>query len=320
MRQSIFLFIALLLTLPAVAQEDSTAADSTVDVLAYFNKGETYNYSVSEVQWKIRGTDTVAVASTLTKATLTVVDSTKKGYLMEWRYTDYQLDDSVKSPLQQLSQEIFAKMRERLVGQTIRFLITPEGEIKKWENMNEVGKMARDIYQFTMEKTHLMDSLKAVGLDMSSLLNAVDDKSLAETYMAPIELLFGYHGRSYKLGDATEHIPASDDSPAADLNMSVYWLEPDKGLFCIDIEKIVTIDKSDVKQFMGELFSTFGMEEESQSGVLKDAMDKLGDMKVTSFSRAEMFDDGWPSMVVDQTKTDAGVVGKVKQTRVYMTQ
>ena len=104
MRQSIFLFIALLLTLPAVAQEDSTAADSTVNVLAYFNQGETYNYSVSDVQWKIKGTDTVAVASTLTKATLTVVDSTKKGYLMEWRYTDFLLDDSVKSPLQQLSQ------------------------------------------------------------------------------------------------------------------------------------------------------------------------------------------------------------------------
>ncbi len=320
MRQTIFLFIALLLTLPAVAQEDSTAADSTVDVLAYFNQGETYNYSVSDVQWKINGTDTVAVASTLTKATLSVVDSTKKGYLMEWRYTDFLLDDSVKSPQQQLSQEIFAKMRERLVGQTIRFQITPEGEIKKWENMKEVGKMARDIYQLTMEKTHLMDSLKAVGFDMSSLLKAVDDKSLAETYTAPIELLFGYHGKSYKLGDTTEHIPASDDSPAADLNMSVYWLEPDKGLFCIDIENVVTIDKSDVKQFAGALFSTFGMGEASQSDKLKDVMGKLGDMKVTSFSRAEMFDDGWPSMVIDQTKTIIGELGKVKQTRVYMTQ
>lgn len=180
--------------------------------------------------------------------------------------------------------------------------------------------MARDIYQFTMEKTHLMDSLKAVGLDMSSLLKAVDDKSLAETYTAPIELLFGYHGKSYKLGDTTEHIPASDDSPAADLNMSVYWLEPDKGLFCIDIENVVTIDKSDVKQFAGTLFSTFGMGEAGQSDELKDAMGKLGDMKVTSFSRAEMFDDGWPSMVVDQTKTIIGERGKVKQTRVYMTQ
>lgn len=320
MRQTIFLFIALLLTLPTVAQEDSMAADSTVDVLAYFNKGETYNYSVSEVQWKINGTDTVAVASNLTKATLSVVDSTKKGYLMEWRYTDFQLDDSVKSPQQQLSQEIFAKMRESLVGQTIRFQITPEGEIKKWENMKEVGKMARGIYQFTMEKTHLSDSLKAVGFDISSLLKAVDDKSLAETYTAPIEMLFGYHGKSYKLGDITEHIPASDDCPATDLNMSVYWLKPEKGLFCIDIEKIVTIDKSDVKQFMGALFSTFGMGEERQSDEFKDAMGKLGDMKITSFSRAEMFDDGWPCMVIDQTKGVFEGGGKVKQTRVYMTQ
>ena len=161
MRQTIILFITLFLTLPTVAQEDATAADSTVDVLAYFNKGETYNYSVSDVQWKINGTDTVAVASTITKATLSVVDSTKKGYLMEWRYTDFQVDDSVKSPRQQLSQEIFAKMKECLVGQTIRFQITPEGEIKKWENMKELGKMARDIFQFTMEKTHLSDSLKS---------------------------------------------------------------------------------------------------------------------------------------------------------------
>lgn len=320
MRQTIILFITLFLTLPTVAQEDATAADSTVDVLAYFNKGETYNYSVSDVQWKINGTDTVAVASTITKATLSVVDSTKKGYLMEWRYTDFQVDDSVKSLRQQLSQEIFAKMKERLVGQTIRFQITPEGEIKKWENMKEVGKMARDIFQFTMEKTHLSDSLKAVGFDISGLLRAVDNKSLAETYTAPIEMLFGYHGKSYKLGDITEHIPASDDSPAADLNMSVYWLEPEKGLFCIDVERIVTIDKSDVKQFMGALFSTFGKGEERQSDKFKDVMGELGDMKVTFFRRAEMFDDGWPSMVIDQTKEVFEGGGKVKQTRVYMTQ
>ena len=115
-------------------------------------------------------------------------------------------------------------------------------------------------------------------------------------------MLFGYHGKSYKLGDITEHIPASDDSPAADLNMSVYWLEPEKGLFCIDVERIVTIDKSDVKQFMGALFSTFGKGEERQSDKFKDVMGELGDMKITFFRRAEMFDDGWPSMVIDQTK------------------
>ena len=186
--------------------------------------------------------------------------------------------------------------------------------------MKEVGKMARDIFQFTMEKTHLSDSLKSVGFDISGLLRAVDNKSLAETYTAPIEMLFGYHGKSYKLGDITEHIPASDDSPAADLNMSVYWLEPEKGLFCIDVERIVTIDKSDVKQFMGALFSTFGKGEERQSDKFKDVMGELGDMKVTFFSRAEMFDDGWPSMVIDQTKGVFEGGGKVKQTRVYMTQ
>ena len=43
-------------------------------------------------------------------------------------------------------------------------------------------------------------------------------------------------------------------------------------------------------------------------------------MKVTFFSRAEMFDDGCPSMVIDQTKEVFEGGGKVKQTRVYMTQ
>ena len=71
---------------------------------------------------------------------------------------------------------------------------------------------------------------------------------------------------------------------------------------------------------MGALFSTFGKGEERQSDKLKDVMGELGDMKVTFFSRAEMFDDGWPSMVIDQTKEVFEGGGKVKQTRVYMTQ
>lgn len=322
--KKIFVILFILLSLPVVAQEDSTEVDSTVSVIAYFNKGEKYNYTISETRWKISGTGTVATASAITKATLTVADSTKNGYLMEWRYTDMQLDDSLKSFQQQLSQDIFAEVKERMVGQVIRFRISPEGEIKKWENMKDIERMAKDIHQITIEKVKgipVVDSIKTtLGLDVTGMLKSVDKKNLAEQYTEQVELLFACHGKSYKLGDVTDHTPASDDNLEENLTLSVYWLEPENGLFCIDIENVTTYPKKDVSEFMGTLFGALGKSELLESDEAKEAMDNIGDLKVTSFYRAEMFDDGWPREVVDQTKSLIGGLGRVKQTTIYMTE
>ena len=40
-------------------EADTTATDTTLDVIAYFAKGDTCDYWISETKWKINGKDTI---------------------------------------------------------------------------------------------------------------------------------------------------------------------------------------------------------------------------------------------------------------------
>ena len=63
-------------------EADTTATDTTLDVIAYFAKGDTCDYWISETKWKINGKDTIKTADIATKIRLVVTDSTATGYKM----------------------------------------------------------------------------------------------------------------------------------------------------------------------------------------------------------------------------------------------
>ena len=66
------------------APESIASQDSTINVIAWFNKHDTVTYRVSESSWKLTGTDTVLTASYSMMARINVVDSTSNGYKIDY--------------------------------------------------------------------------------------------------------------------------------------------------------------------------------------------------------------------------------------------
>ena len=60
--------------------ENTAPQDSTINVIAWFNKRDTVTYRVNESSWKLNGTDTILTASYSMMVRINVVDSTSNGY------------------------------------------------------------------------------------------------------------------------------------------------------------------------------------------------------------------------------------------------
>lgn len=136
----------------AADQDSPEAEDSTVMAIAWFCKRDTMTYWINDSEWKYKGTDTVKTASTYTKVMLTVADSTKQGYDIEYTFLEFGLDTTASSDLQELYQQAARKLQETTIGTTIRFHTDEFGVIKKYYNLNEVKKQAKAVISEFVEE------------------------------------------------------------------------------------------------------------------------------------------------------------------------
>lgn len=101
-------------------QENTVPQDSTINVIAWFNKHDTVTYVVNESSWKLNGTDTVLTASYSMTARINVVDSTANGYKMDYTFLEFPTDtlpDSA-SAIDRFQKQIPDKLaRNELSGQ-----------------------------------------------------------------------------------------------------------------------------------------------------------------------------------------------------------
>lgn len=65
--------------------------DSTVQVIAYWNKGETQKYTVTTNKYKLKGNDTISKDVLKYDVLVTVIDSTANSLTLKWDYSNYSL-------------------------------------------------------------------------------------------------------------------------------------------------------------------------------------------------------------------------------------
>lgn len=102
-------------------EADTTATDTTLDVIAYFAKGDTCDYWISETKWKINGKDTIKTADIATKIRLVVTDSTATGYKMNYTFMDIDNDTTTNSLEAKLANAIAERVGKTVIGTTIEF-------------------------------------------------------------------------------------------------------------------------------------------------------------------------------------------------------
>ena len=147
------------------SSEVTVQDDSILPVIAWFSKRDTMTYWIHDNQWEVNGKDTVMTLGAAAKVMLTVTDSTRKGYDMEYTFLEFVSDDQIKSEAQNLVGQAMDILNDATVGTTIRFRTDQYGKIVKYYNLKDIRKQAKEVLAKAISKMPYADSLRAVGLN-----------------------------------------------------------------------------------------------------------------------------------------------------------
>lgn len=301
---------------------DSAAADTTVDVVAYFAKGDTCDYRITEAKWKISGTDTIQTVCVNTYVRLVVTDSTATGYKMNYTFTGVDCDTTARSVESKILSTITDKMKQQVVGTTIEFETNEMGTITKINNLGQIKKKAKVLFKESMNAlaaTPEMKTLKKeVGIDVKDFTKGVDLDEIVDGYAEELKLLFLCHGKSFTIGESHDHEDASDEDYESDTYRTASV--DDSGDYGVDVTVVSIIPQEDLKVLVGGIVGMMKNDE------VKDLFEKEFDTQVntdgtiTDSYTIHCFGDGWPQEVVKQRRMKMGnLLEKVEQTYIGIT-
>ena len=306
-------------TLPYYNQAEAASTEeenSALPIIAWFNERDTMTYWISESNWKFEGTDTVKTLGANTKVMITVTDSTKDGYQMEYKFLKFSTDTDAESKMQDFMQETIQRLQDEIVGTTIRFRTDEMGKIIQYDNLEEVEKQAKRVFDGIIQESSWMDKLNSTGIKADELFRNIDPGKLVQSYTEELEMLFQYHGYQFPLKETTLHEEATDTKYESDTYLSA-TIDPESYEYDIIIEINNYIPRKDIKQLLGGMVDML-MDEEDATAVKED-MNTGFDEQVTEDAVSKeilhmrYFPDGWPEEVISQQKIIIGNKGKMTQ-------
>lgn len=145
----LFLFVCLGVAraLPVAAQVDKS--DTTLNVIAYFNKGDSASYKYVHSDYRIVGRDTVYSEISGRTFLLTVVDSTESSYRLCYELQDFSSEDSLKD---KFKSYISACTAQVLKGKKVYFITDQYGTVERIENWKAIGKETTRLLHGLMDK------------------------------------------------------------------------------------------------------------------------------------------------------------------------
>lgn len=294
--------------------------DSSVAVMAWFDKSDTLTYWISEGEWEVRGNDTVQTMNLATKVMLTVTDSTKKGYDIEYRFLEFCADTIPGSPLSSFMSSLANNFGSKVVGTSIRFHTDEYGQIEKYYNLREIKKQAKTIYKDAcaeLMRLPELDSMRKAGVDIGALMKKVDTDELVQGYVEELELMFNYHGLEFKLGDSKTHREATADNYASDTYI-VVDRDTETKEYGIAVNVDTYVPAEDITAMLGTIVESVGGKELPEEFNREFTKYVKEPVVFNSYFSVRYLPCGWPVKVLSQDCRMIVTRGKLKQTSILL--
>ena len=168
-------------------------ADSSVQVISYFDKGEKQNYTVSLEKYKVKDADTTSRELTTYDVEITVLDSTSKSYTIQWQYKNI-VTKGASSNIQKI-MNVTKEMKVIFKTDELGAFV----EVVNWKEIRDYIKGATKNVRNELKDAPEMDKLlKQIGATYSTK-EAIESSSIKD-----IQQFHTFHGGKYTLGEVVE--------------------------------------------------------------------------------------------------------------------
>jgi hypothetical protein len=185
----------LLLLLPLKFLGQINPADSTVQVVAYWDKSEKHTYILTWQKLKVTGKDTIITQDIRYKADVSVLDSTANSYTVEWKYRDYSFGNTTGK---QIEQSGMGSVIQSFQNTPARFKTDETGSFKELLNWEEIRDKFKGSFDFIRQTLKLPEEFAAFSE------NGLSRSSIEEIAIKDIQLFHMFYGIKLNLGVPVE--------------------------------------------------------------------------------------------------------------------
>lgn len=189
----LFLLLFVFMANSCIAQINH--ADSTVQVVGYWNKNERHSYSFRFEKFKVMDKDTTMIHDIRYNGDLEVVDSTERSYTCNWKYKQYSFGNVTG---RQIADNGISGLIKLFENQTIKFETDENGSFRtllNWEELRDKIRNALDALKNTNQ----------VSPEISFLLQQpLDKQSIENTVLKDIQQFYLFYGIKLYIGVPVE--------------------------------------------------------------------------------------------------------------------
>ena len=143
------LLVCIVTTLPAQINLN----DSTAQVVAYWSKGDSYDYLYDYYKYNIQGKDTISWERTISKINITVIDSTENSYTLQ---AVYDTPNAIRSGSDSISRELTSRISRTFGNDTVIVETNELGTIKRLVNFDQLRSRYLKAAEMSMEDDYGM--------------------------------------------------------------------------------------------------------------------------------------------------------------------
>ena len=226
-------FIAFLNVVTLFSATNPSADSLAVPIYSYFDKGESQRFVITQGKMKYKGETATDSSESKQTITLTVIDSTTEGYVLEVFDENFEHSAAGAKALDKVMAD--KKMRGLIMQYAnfrLRFQITLDGQFKGFENMDSLIQLTQIMGEFFKQDFGKDVRTQKIVAEMSKKMMSAD--IIKEKLGLPFQQMFFYHGGEYLVDTVVNFT----DELANNLN-------PDGQPFPTEVSVLFSYDETD---------------------------------------------------------------------------